>query len=203
MNTMFKFGLHSWLLLSVAIPVLAERAWRKTAHKFLFQCLSSVLILALLVYPVVVIAQQAYRDPPYTLDGWDELQRIHYGDWRGASWLTYMSGNPVVLEAVGDAYTYTSRISAHTGLPTVLGWQGHLFQHGITWDEIARRKDAVNLIYNSTSMNDALPPLDLYNVSYVFIGEVERQRYAKEGLAKFSALPKAFEEKDVVMYRVA
>ena len=36
-----------------------------------------------------------------------------------------IEGQPVVLEANGDSYSDYERVSAMTGLPTVLGWYVH------------------------------------------------------------------------------
>ncbi len=202
MNTVFKFGLHSWYLLSMAAPVLLAAAWKNTEHKKLvLSCLLGLLVLAGLVYPTVIIAQRIKWAPEFTLYGFKELYLRHPGDYDGVMWLASHKDNPVIVEAPGDAYNYNGRISSYTGLPTVSGWPGHLFQHGIPWDVIFKRREDVTKIYSSTNIEEAMPLLKHYNVTYVYVGEEERRQFNSSSLEKFNALPKAFESEGVVIYR--
>ncbi len=203
MNTVFKFGLHSWYLLSMAVPVLLAAAWKNTQKKKLvLTCLLGLLLLAGMIYPTMVVAQRIKWAPYFTLFGFRELYERHPGDYDGIMWLSQQPGIPVIVEAPGDAYRYNGRVSSYTGLPTVSGWPGHLFQHGIPWDVIFKRRNDVIQIYNSTTMGIAMPLLKQYNVTYVYIGEEEKRQFNLSNLAKFDTLPKAFESEGVVIYRV-
>ncbi len=203
MNTVFKFGLHSWYLLSMAMPVLLAAAWKNTQKKKLvLSCLLGFLLLAGMVYPTMVIAQRIKWAPYHTLFGFRELSERHPGDYAGVMWLTQQPGIPIIVEAPGDAYNYNGRVSSYTGLPTVSGWPGHLFQHGVPWDVIFKRRNDVTTIYNSTTMDIAMPLLKQYNVTYVYVGEEEKRQFNASDLAKFDTLPKAFEAEGVVIYRV-
>lgn len=203
MNTVFKFGLHSWYLLSMATPVLIAAAWQNTEKKkLILACVLGILILAGLVYPAIVLSQRYKWSPGLTLYGLKELYEKHPGDYDGVMWLTEQPGAPVIVEAPGDAYKYNGRISSYTGLPTVSGWPGHLFQHGVPWDVIFKRREDVKLIYNSTTIETAMPLLKKYNVTYLYVGEEERRQFNASSLAKFSSLPVAYQSQDTVIYRV-
>jgi YYY domain-containing protein len=203
MNTVFKFGLHSWYLLSISIPVLMAAAWKQTENKKLaLGCLLGLIVLSGLVYPAVILSQRYKWSPGLTIYGLNDQKRFHPADHTGISWLRQQKGTPIVLEATGEAYRYNGRVSAYTGLPTLSGWPGHLFQHGVPWDTIFKRRDDVNKIYQSESMDIAMPILKNYNVTYIFVGEEETKQFNASTLAKFKVLPKAFEAEGVVIYRV-
>lgn len=60
------------------------------------------------------------------LDATTFLEQDFPQDASAIRWLKQnIKGSPVVLEANGDSYTGYERVSASTGLPTVLGWYVH------------------------------------------------------------------------------
>ncbi|MDD4249956.1 MAG: hypothetical protein PHT13_12740, partial [Methanosarcina sp.] len=90
-----------------------------------------------------------------------------------------IEGSPVVLEASKDdsSYRYTSRVSANTGLPTVIGWARHERFWGRNHKEVEKRITDVRSIYSTGNEKRTLELMDKYNVSYVYIGKLERQTY--------------------------
>jgi YYY domain-containing protein len=108
----------------------------------------------------------------------------------------FVTGTPVICEVYGDSYTDNCVVSAYTGLPTIFGWQTHewlwRFQ-GIENDEgkivqnpdkpdlwqdiIIPRHDAVDNIYISLDEEIARNYLDKYDVTYLIVGELERNHY--------------------------
>jgi uncharacterized membrane protein len=91
-----------------------------------------------------------------------------------------ITGFPVVLEAAADdgGYSYMSRISANTGLPTVLGWARHERFWGRNHKEVEKRIKDVRSIYSTGNEKKTLELMDKYNVSYVYIGKLEQQTYS-------------------------
>ena len=83
----------------------------------------------------------------------------------------------MVLEANGDSYTDYNRVSAMTGLPTILGWYVHEWLWRSDPNDLNEKSQDVEDIY--TSMNGELVSklLDLYDVSYIFVGAREREKY--------------------------
>jgi len=190
MNTVFKFYFQAWVMWGVAGAyglargLMQRRVWAIAAL---------LPILAGLAYPALAIPARAqeYGGPP-TLDGAAHLRQIYAADFEAIAWLNEnVAGRPVVLEAPGDrfrAYTYEGRVSAFTGLPTLLGWGGHEHQWRGNYDEPARREPDIEALYTTTDPTETLTLLDRYGIRYVYVGPLERTRYPPAGLAKFDSL---------------
>ncbi|HLB60542.1 MAG TPA: DUF2298 domain-containing protein, partial [Patescibacteria group bacterium] len=86
-------------------------------------------------------------------------------------------GSLVILEAVGESYTDYSRISANSGLSTVLGWPVHEWLWRGSYDEPGRRVELVRQMYEGTDPVEVRRLLDLFNVTYVVVGDLEREKY--------------------------
>jgi uncharacterized membrane protein len=148
------------------------------------------------------------KDPhEWSLDGLTHMKQNYPNDYAGVQWL-WENAEPdaVVLEAVGPEWGYHGRISAATGRPTLLGWDGHELQwrggHPQALAEIDPRRNAANLIYQTTNVEEARGLLKAYEVDYVFLGALEAG-FPEESLAKFAQLGTlAFEAPGVQIYRI-
>ncbi|MDY7079951.1 MAG: DUF2298 domain-containing protein [Chloroflexota bacterium] len=195
MNTVFKFYFQAWVMWGVAgAYVLADLIRRRGGvGGTVVVAVSALLIAAGLIYPALAIPARAgeYGGPP-TLDGAAHLAEMKPDDYAAIAWLNgNVRGAPVILEAPGDhgkAYVYEGRISAHTGLPTLLGWAGHENQWRGNYEEQARREPDIETLYTSVDPDEVLTLLEKYDASYVYVGPVERARYPAAGLAKFAGL---------------
>ena len=99
-------------------------------------------------------------------------------DFGGVSFLNEkVAGQPVILEANGDSYTGYARISAATGLPTVLGWYVHEWLWRSDTDAENVRVSDIEAIYTGDNADHALRLLRKYNVRYVYIGKLEREKF--------------------------
>ena len=191
MNTVFKFYFQAWVMWGVAgAYALADFVRRRRVWVIL---VAALLIVAGLVYPALAIPARAGEyGGPATLDGTAYLAEVEPGDTAAIAWLNQnVTGAPVILEAPGDgyrAYVYEGRVSAQTGLPTLLGWAGHEHQWRGSYDEQARREPDIETLYTSVDLSEVLPLLEKYRVRYVYVGPVERARYPAAGLAKFAGL---------------
>ena len=122
---------------------------------------------------------------PASLDGIAYLNGSDRGDYFAISWIRRnITGTPVIIEAPGRCYSTDSRVSAFTGLPTVIGWEGHEMMWRGSYEDVRVRAEDVDKIYSTKNINTAIGLLNKYNVSYVYIGAAERARYGK-GLDKF------------------
>jgi YYY domain-containing protein len=151
------------------------------------------IIVGGLVYPLLAIPARAheYGGPP-TLDGAAYLAQSQPDDYATITWLNEHVGDaPVILEAPGDGYrswVYEGRVSALTGLPTLLGWGGHELQWRGSYEEQGRRESDIEKLYTSLVSSEVLTLLNKYGITYVYVGPLERSRYPADGLAKFSDL---------------
>ena len=124
------------------------------------------------------------RNPP-TLDGIGYLNESEGGEYLAILWIRgNINGTPTILEASGISYSTSSRISAFTGLPTVIGWWGHEMMWRNDPDDLQIRVSDVNLIYDTMSSACAVRLIKKYNISYIYIGTTERARYGR-GADKF------------------
>ena len=216
MNTIFKFYFQAWILWSLAgawqiarwlepreVPREGRFSWRALAVG-----LSCLLIAVGLLYTVLAVPARARENgTPWTLDGAVWLATSRPADYAAIQWLNAnVEGAPVIVEAPGDqhrAYVYEGRVSALTGLPTVLGWAGHQRQWRGNYDEPGRRQLELETLFTTLNPTEAQLILARYDVAYIYVGPVERERYPAEGLAKFAEMfPVVYEGEDVVIYRV-
>ena len=80
------------------------------------------------------------------------------------------------------------RISANTGLPTVLGWGVHEWLWHGTYDVVPPRAADVQLIYETSDLTITKGIIQKYHISYVYIGSMERQKYPHLSEEKFATL---------------
>jgi len=205
MNTVFKFYFQAWVLWGLAgAYALAGFVQRGRAGLVV---VAGLLVVGGLVYPVLAIPARASEyGGPSTLDGTAYLAEAQPDDVAAIAWVNEnVDGAPVLLEAPGDryrAYVYEGRVSAQTGLPTLLGWAGHEHQWRGNYDEPARREPDIETLYTSVAPGEVLALMDRYDISYVYVGLLERARYPAAGLAKFAGLMDVvYDSGTVTIYR--
>jgi len=200
MNTVFKFYMHIWIFLSIAASYsycelsfhYFGRSKNQTVLKKVVKKTWTAIFLLLVVscafFPVVsTYTRIEDMNSIPALDGMEYMKELDRGDYNAIVWIQEnIEGSPVILEAAEDdsSYGYTSRVSANTGLPTVIGWARHERFWGRDHAEIRKRIEDVHLIYSTSSEKKAIELMNKYNVSYVYIGRLERQMY-RVNLDKF------------------
>ncbi len=196
MNTVFKFYLQMWLLMTPAAVALAAAALRRSNGKWrLGVAAGFTLAVAVALFTTTTGIAGLLREPrvasPHpTLDGFAYLRDGRPAELEAYTWLNQnVAGIPIVLEAHGPSYQEFSRISMNTGLPTVVGWEYHLFQQGRPQGQIDARAEDVRELYETTDVDKARQLLDHYHVDLVVVGPLERRTYKREGLAKFDSWP--------------
>ncbi|MCS7283845.1 MAG: DUF2298 domain-containing protein [Anaerolineae bacterium] len=206
MNTVFKFYFQAWTMWGVAAAYALARFWLRGPRWAAW--VSIALVFLGLIYPALAIPTRAreYGGPP-TLDGAAHLRALYGADMAAIDWLNInVEGTPVILEAPGDryrAYVYEGRVSAFTGLPTLLGWGGHEHQWRGDYKEPARREPDIQTLYTTPDPYQALPLLKRYGIQYVYVGLVERSRYPPEGLEKFSQIGETiYDANGVKIFRI-
>jgi YYY domain-containing protein len=207
MNTVFKFYYQVWALWGVgaacAIGLMLDDKNLWMPFRVVTGIVTALLAAAALVYPITAISTLGDRANP-TLDGTAWVKQSAPDDYAAIQWLNQnVSDSPVILEAPGQSYhAEQSRVSAFTGLPTVLGWGGHELQWRGNYDEAGRREPDIRKIYTSRDDQETLTLLDKYAISYVYVGPTERSLFPAVSLQKFDALMDvAFRQGDVTVYR--
>jgi YYY domain-containing protein len=193
MNTVFKFYMHLWVLLAVAasysyyelsfryLDKFENRMLLKEAIKKTWTFVLMLLVVSCAIFPVVsTFTRIRDMDAEPALDGMEYMKEPNRGDYNAITWMQEnIEGSPVILEASKDnsSYSYTSRVSANTGLPTVIGWSRHERFWGRENAEVGKRIEDVSYIYSTGSEEKAIELMGKYNVSYVYMGQLERQTY--------------------------
>jgi uncharacterized membrane protein len=133
------------------------------------------------------------------------------GDYSAIRWLnSHVSGDPVIVEAVGDDYSSYARISAFTGLPTPMGWIGHEYQWRVNWlnnglnaVDFDSRKSDVESIYTDPHTSVVMGLLARYHVQYLYVGLLEHMKYPTADLRRFSVfLHVVYSANGVTIYQV-
>jgi uncharacterized membrane protein len=217
MNTVFKFYLQVWTLLSVAAAVgvawVRERArrWQPEWRKLWWGGMAALIFGGALFLPYGIRARALDRMSPQaglTLDGMAFMehgvvvdgapergsQEVPLGgDYAAIRWMQeHVQGSPVIMEGLGyREYLWANRVSIYTGLPAVIGWRWHQVQQrmGVLPEATVNwRRDDVAECYNTTVIPRAQEILARYGVRYVYVGAYERAYYDPAGMKKFDAM---------------
>jgi YYY domain-containing protein len=133
------------------------------------------------------------------------------GDYAAIRWLNaHIQGDPVIVEAVGDDYSYYGRISAFTGLPTLMGWVGHEIQWRLTWlkndannAELQQRSSDVAQIYTSPDPHVVFSLMAHYKAQYLYVGPLEMAKYTNADLHRYSRFMQiVYNAEGVTIYKV-
>lgn len=182
-NTMFKLTYQAFVLFSVAsgyvlVRILStlERGILKAAILF-----SLVFLLVFIfAYPFFAVRSYYGLTVRQGLDGLNYLKRLYPDDYAAVLWLRQnVRGQPVVVEAVGESYTDFGRVSANSGLPTIVGWPVHEWLWRGSFEGVGARTEEVRKIYEAEDLAETKRLLGKYQVAYVFLGALERQQYPR------------------------
>lgn len=214
-NTMFKLVFESFIMLSLATAYIIFRITplirnaKKTPLRLLgIFCYYMMLLFTLTLvfsYPFFAIKSYYGNLKTYSgLDGTKYLQMLYPTDYAAIQWINKtIKGQPIILEAQFDSYTDYARVSANTGLPTVLGWTVHEWLWRGTYDIPAPRIPDVVQMYEGTDIQQTKNLLKKYAVSYVFLGDLEREKYPKLNEEKFVKLGRlVYQNKNTKIYQV-
>jgi YYY domain-containing protein len=213
LNTLFRFYYQSWVLLAIASAFglyYLHRHWQVSSItgrvvKASWWAFLVLLIIASFLYTITGTWSRAngFSASP-TLDGLAFLERSNPSEAEAIEWLNNnVKDAPVIAEAAGSDYSMYGRVSGWTGLSTILGWEQHEWVwRGSDRDTIGKREQ-VNLIYESDDFTQIKAILDKYKVTFVYVGDLEREHYGPDvGKGFKSFMDVAFENEGVTIYKV-
>lgn len=177
MNTVFKFGFDSWIILGISALTVIGRWFKNLClnlkPKIRFST-AAVMFVILAVLLVNFGISSGYSGG--TLDGSAWLKSEHPDDYAGINYLIdNAEPSDIIVEASGSSYRYNSRVSVFTGLPSVIGWSSHEqgWRCGII--NTSERLNDIKQIYENPSKS--LDLLNKYNVRYIYAAELENKLY--------------------------
>ncbi len=179
MNTVFKFYLPAWILMGTASSIVVGD-WLRSAGVGRHlparagRVFPVLVIVALLITPFAINIDFGYGSR--TLDGAAYLQASHPGDAAAIAFLRDLPGDHIIIEAEGGDYTYYSRVSSFTGIPTIIGMPFHEYMWRGEEGRVGKRMADVRAIYEQPSL--AIDLARAYNATLLYVGAAERDRYA-------------------------
>jgi uncharacterized membrane protein len=212
MNTIFKFYYQAWLLfgLATSYAIVVALSHRRSAAVWTMGAATLALIAAGLLYPVAAAYSKTggFRLVPPSFDAIAYVGQENAAERAAIEWIrTHVPVDAMVVQGIGIPYhANTARISAATGRPTLLGWDGHEGQwRGKAFGVMAAgRQEALELIYRSGSPEQIAEVLNRWEIDYVYVGRTERSQYeitprGEERLAQVMKL--VFAQDDVRIYQ--
>lgn len=212
-NTMFKLVFQAFIMLSICssyiiiktISSIGDMRWKSKGLGVVYVLCTAVLLYLVLTYPYLAVKAYYNDFKNYQgLNGTTYIKALYPGDYAAIEWLNAnVEGQPVILESQSDSYTDHGRISANTGLPTVLGWTVHEWLWRGSYDIPAPRIQEVRTMYEESQPQAAKKLLDKYKVEYVIVGNLEYQKYPTLNEQKFKELGKEVFVKDTTkIYKI-
>ena len=210
MDTVFKFGLHAWLLLGTAgacgVWWLLD-TWRKPVRRLAIAGWGMAWAIPLLcTLGVVYTRTMAMKSPQApSLDGSFPAE-----DSKAIAWLSANAPlGSVVLEAAKpdlDSYSYNEfgRVASLTGVPTPVGWTGHLGYWGADWGrDTLPRLQSVRAAWNAPDAESARAVLRPLGVTHIFVGQIERSTYTPQAIEMIKSLGRVVFDEGATVIEVA
>lgn len=193
-NTMFKLTYQAYIMYGVVIGYALMKLLCQGKH--LIRTLATIMLLVWMMtvgyFNQSIDSWFGGHDSVENYQGIDATKFMEtecYADELGTQWLNENAQDgEVVLETNGDSYTFYERVSVITGLPTVMGWRTHEWlwrsdvstetEDGSTFPaEVSERENDISNFFNTTDINVAQEFIDKYNVSYIYIGKCEYEKF--------------------------
>jgi len=188
-NTMFKLTYQAFLLFSICTNYILAKiciSKMKTINYIAFFLL--IINLTTSAYGVDAILTTSKKTNYKGISKASTESYIQNSlpyDYRAIEWIREnIEKDKIILECtnLGNSYSNSSRISTFTGNPTVLGWSYHEWIWRANQDhsmpkEVKNRTEDIKTVYTSTNISNIKDIINKYNISYIYIGEVEFKTY--------------------------
>ncbi len=208
-NQDFGSLLQDWLfagallfLLILGLIELIKQHWLRSIRVLII-----VMLILGMLYPVIAMWNKVGIFPPLkelTLDGTDYYRLVNSDQMTAVDWLADAPLG-VMVEAVspsGGSYSGYARISTFSGMPTVLGWIGHVLQWRGGGEEMGSRQSDIKTLYSTSSWDDAKDIIKAYNIRYIYIGDLERSTYQLQDEKFDENLQLVYQNNSVKIYEV-
>jgi uncharacterized membrane protein len=206
MNTIFKVYATAWGIVALGgvgllhqarrtLPEPSSRFWLAPGIFF-----SLALVMGGLNFLFHSVPMRVMRSSDaYGLEGLAAPNEAHPGAGATIRALRRLPRGRV-LEAQGNAYSYTSFVSTLAAQPSYLGWSNHVNLLTREYGEVGRREKTTDQIYLETDCSRRKAMVRQENISYIVIGTLEKMKYSDIAARDFSCFTKIIEEEDYILY---
>ena len=191
MNTVFKLYYPAWILLSIcgsysAYYWLAGYIRPQKFLKYIYTFIAGLIILCAFYYPPAATMTKLSES---SISGFKnsnarptdlEISALDYAKQN-------ISLNQGILESVGE-WDSSGFISRNTGIPNLVNWPGHERQCRNSDPAIYQRAADVETIYSTENLAQAKSLLGKYDINFIYVGDLELNRYTPKQLGKFQSL---------------
>ncbi len=107
------------------------------------------------------------------------IRQVQPDDYEAIQWIKQnIDRDAIILEKTNGSFTPSGRISVFTANSTVLGWHGHEWLWRAEPDYSApemlnQRWSDIFTIYTSNNRDEVMSLIEKYNISYIYIGNLE------------------------------
>lgn len=183
-NTMFKLTYQAYIMFGMTMGYVIFRLLAVARQK-IFKILAGIGLFFLLwtvgYFGNSVKSWFGNIWNPSEYQGLNAVTYLETDFTEDAAAIRWLKANikdaPVVLEANGDSYTGYERVSASTGLPTILGWYVHEWLWRNDVEDLNQKSADVESIYTAADAERVKELIAQYDVEYIFVGSMEEEKY--------------------------
>jgi YYY domain-containing protein len=203
MNTVFKCYLPAWLMLGIAafsMVAIWLQEWGKVPRVPIKCSAIAAVAVIMCLFATPFLVSFTYNYGTGTLDGLAYLEGTHPAEAEAVAFLRSLPGNELIVEAEGGDYSYYSRVSSFTGIPSVIGMPFHEFMwRGDKDGWYSTRNTDIRAIYEKPDQSVTL--MKKYNATLLYVGDAERERYNVSLPA--TGLEKIYSARGTEIYRLS
>lgn len=206
-NTMFKLTFNASTLFNISASYILIKYLYKDIKVWnrIIVCIILFVFLTTFGYGINAInyATDSFKGTSYDIKANAEqyLAEQMPDDYEAIQWIKQnIDRNAVILECTGGSYNNNSRVSVFTANPTVLGWHGHEWiwrakpDYSVP-DIVSERWNTIYNMYQSTNKELIEKCIKRYNISYIYIGNVEYKNLENLNLDTLLSLGEVVYEK--------
>lgn len=184
-NTMFKLTYQAYIMFGITMGYVIYRMLVLVRSRVIQGIVILGLFCLILTCGYFGNCVKSWYGNVWDMNQYEGLDATAYMDYLlvedagGIRWLKEnVTDVSVVLEANGDSYQeYHNRVSAMTGLPTILGWYVHEWLWRNNTDDLNIKTADIERIFTSEEEAEVENLLHRYGVSYIFVGSEEKLKY--------------------------
>ena len=198
-NTVFKVTYEAFILFAICTNYAIIKLL--LCHKKIiitFGIILAILNISTFGYGIEALIYANYGSSYIGIgEIYEQLKDRYYNDYLAIEWMnSNIPKGKVILEASAyeSSYTFYSRVSIFTGNPTVMGWFAHQWLWRNENYEMPKSFNTIlsdiEQIYTNSDIEIKKDLIKKYNISYIFVGELEKETYYRIDIENLKKLGK-------------